>query len=244
MAYGSRGWRPHVSSLEIEKIRDNCALLTHGWQEKIEYKVPVTYHTTGCEQNVGCTCPVTNEARARTVKHPGLLNQLEEFQQHRDSDRGPRAERGAPHAGGSRPPGELGGFLTLDEIVAEVYTVVDRVLDEGGRDRSYAACSIRDVLNGLAYQMEQIERDRPDLVHDIIRATDRWVAKAKASLRLTVASATLADTVCGNCGGGLVVAWDNSTDVACAGTPAAPPCGETYPMSEWLSLYERGRRAG
>ncbi|MFF5973708.1 hypothetical protein ACFY7C_19485 [Streptomyces sp. NPDC012769] len=134
------------------------------------------------------------------------------------------------------------GFLTLDEITCEAYMLLDRIFEEADRDRTWLAVSIIAVFAGLHYQVTQFAEARPDLARDIVKATDKWVRQAKAALRVTVSDAQFGDTVCGNCGGGLAVAWDNSSDVRCVGTPADAPCGETYPMSEWVALYEGSKR--
>jgi hypothetical protein len=99
------------------------------------------------------------------------------------------------------------------------------------------------VISELPDQAAMFVESRPDVARTLLDATNRWVATARRALRLTVSDAMLDGTVCGNCGGGLATPWDNSGDVRCVGTPSEQPCGETYPMSEWISLYEGSRRA-
>lgn len=225
---------------DIERLRVNCELLADGWREKVEYTTPVTYHREECGKP-HCECPVVNEKRAHKARRPGLLEQLKDFQHHRDTDREPKSERGAPSKGKSQPPGEVHGIFTLDEITVDAYMTIDRILEDGGRDRLYASQPLREVLHGLGYQMHQIVDTRPDLVREMVRATDKWIAMARRALRHTVSDAQFADTVCGNCGGGLAVPWDNSGEVRCIGTPSEAPCGEFYPISEWVALYEKSK---
>lgn len=227
----------------IERIDANCKTLYDGWREQVEYKVPVMYHGA-CEDrnNPACGCPTVDEVRVRQVKRPGLLEQLKEYTSNKDADLNPKAARGAPRVKTPKMHPELAGCLTLDEITCDAYTLLDKIFEEAGRDRLWLAQPLKAILQGLHYQVSQFAGERPDLARDVMKATDRWVAKAKASLKLTVSEAMFGDTVCGNCNGGLAVAWDNSSDVRCIGTPAAPPCGTSYPMSEWVALYERGRK--
>ncbi len=210
-------------------ISENVTLLVDGWREKVEYTVDVAG---------------AKEQRVNNVKRPGLLDQLADIKTHKDTDRNPKAERGAPRVKtAGKPPGDLAGMFTLDEITCDIYAFVDRLYEEADRDRSMASAPVREVLKGmLHHQVRVINEDHPHLIQSIIRATNKWVHQARSALRITVGDAQFGDTVCGNCSGGLAIAWDNQGDVRCVGTPSAPPCGETYPMSEWVSLYEKGRR--
>ena len=225
----------------VNRIEENCKLLYDGWRDRVEYKTPVKYHTTECAKLAYCDCPTKDETRVRTVKRPSLLDQLKEYGANKDADLGPKAARGAPRVKTPKMHPELNGFLTLDEITCDAYMLLDRIFEDAGRDRTWLSMPLKAILQGLPYQVSQFAGQRPDLVRDIDRALCRWIAKAKATLSLTVSDAMFGDTVCGNCGGGLVVAWDNSSAVKCVGTPSAPPCGETYPMEDWVALYE-GRK--
>lgn len=226
----------------IKRIDDNCKLLASGYSERVEYKASLVYHRAICSKGTDCDCPRVIEDRVRRINRPSLIAQLKEWQQNCDVDRNPKAARGAPRVKTPRMHPELRGFFTLDEITCEAYTLFDRILEEGGRDRSFASAPIEYVINGMAYQMTHIIESHPDLAQQLLKSTGKWVAQAKAALNQTVSDAMLGETVCGNCGGGLSVAWDNSSDVRCVGSPSEPPCGETYPMSEWVTLYERGKR--
>jgi hypothetical protein len=219
------------------RIEDNCKLLQNGYNERVEYIVQVAYHSESCKYHAktrvpkdDCECRVENETRIRNIHRPGYLQQLKEFAQNKDTDRNPKAERGAPRIKvAGRPPGDMGGFFTLDEIVVDIVRTVDIVLEEVGRDRHWAAMSVDNILIGLPNQVAQFMQARVD--------------SARSTLKITVGDSIFDKIVCGNCGGGLATPWGNrgEADVRCVGTPSAGPCGETYPMSEWIKLYEAQR---
>jgi hypothetical protein len=228
-----------------ERVYANARELVMGNRESVEYTIPVAYHVASCaltRRDTSCDCPVKNEKRVRSQQKPGLLGQLRDIAQYKDTDRNPKSERGAPRVKtAGKPPGDMSGVFTLDEIICDIYVTVDKVMEEAGRDRGYAALPVQEVLTGLPGQIEYFGNERPDLARALAQATDKWVAQAKSTLQLTVSDAMFGDTVCGNCGGGLKIAWDNTSDVICIGTPSTVPCGETYPMSEWVALYEKGK---
>jgi hypothetical protein len=168
---------------------------------------------------------------------------LREFQANKDVDRNPKSERAAPRVKKPKLHPELNGFLTLDEIHCDAYMVLDRVFEQAGRDRTWLSQPLKMVLMGLGYQVRQFVEDQPELASEVLHATAKWVMLAKRTLALTVPDAIFGDTVCGICSGGLAIAWDNSSDIRCVGTPATPPCGKVYPKTEWLALYEQQQRA-
>lgn len=238
----------------VNRVADNCQLLYDGYTEKVEYVVDVIYHRAECVNrnrmesvpDVACTCPVAGEKRVRQVRRPGLLRQLRDFAANKDTDRSPKAERGAPRVKvPGRPPGDMANFLTLDEIECAIPLAVDRALEEAGRDRTWAASPVSSILIGLSGQVSYlIGAGRPDIARDLDKALQGWVRQARETLRITVGDAMFSTVVCGNCGGGLSTPWGNrgDHDVRCVGTPSSPPCGETYPVSEWLRLYEDHKR--
>lgn len=248
MTYGEDYLTTEEAQKLHRRIVANCELLIQGWHEKAEYVVTVATHVVTCKWTMptttSCDCPKTDEKRARNVKFPGLLKQLEDFKTHQDTDRNPKAERGAPRVKvPGRPPGDTRGFFTLDEIVCDAYTVIRRIMEEAERDALYASNSINAMLTGLPYQCSRFGDARPDLLRELVKASDGWIRNARQALRITVSDAMFDDVVCGNCEGALAVAWDNSSAVRCIGSPGEPPCGETYPMSDWIGLYEKGKRA-
>jgi hypothetical protein len=235
----------------LDRIEDNCQLLWDGYYEHIEYSVEVCYHRGDCKHR-GTTapkgdcenCPVVNEKRSAQKKRPGLLQQLQEFKEHKDTDRELKAERGAPRIKvAGRPPGDMGGFFLLDEITCEATALVDRVLEEVGRDRTWATQSILSLLRGLPLQVSYFVESRPDQARLIDKACQKWVDSARSTLKISTRDTIFDSVVCGNCGGALSTPAGNrgDSDVRCIGTPTAPPCGETYPPGEWLALYERSR---
>lgn len=144
----------------VLRIDENCKLLYEGYLEKVQYVLQVSAHAADCVWHgrthlaKDCGCPVTNEQRVRNVRRPGYLDQLREFAKHKDTDRNPKAERGAPRVKtAGRPPGDMGGFFALDELECDIPSVADRFLEALGRDRTWAAQSVRLVLLGLASQV-------------------------------------------------------------------------------------------
>lgn len=233
----------------MERLTENVGLLVYGWREKIEYEVPVRYHDKGqcsfasrAKNGDVCSCPVRNEKRSRHIQVDCLLDQLKEYAKSKDVDRNPQAARQPPRVKKIKNNPELNGFFTLDEITCDAYMVIDKAYEEADLDRTVTSRPLTEVLGGLILKMGELAEGRPDLVRDMVKATGKWVSMARHTLNMTVSEAQFSGTVCGNCQGGLAVAWDNSSDVRCIGTPTAPPCGETYPMSEWVSLYEKGRK--
>lgn len=236
----------------LDRIGANCELLHRGYHEDVDYVVQVAYHVETCKHfrkstiPRECECPVVDEKRTRKLMRKGLLDQLYEFSQNKDTDRNPKAERGAPRVKvAGRPPGDLGGFFALDEITCEIHSVIDRVLEEVGADRTWASMrSTHQMLAGLRYVVADFVESHPDQAGVIDKALSKWVATARSTLRITVSEAIFDSVVCGNCGvGGLSTPWGNEGEVRCVGTPAEAPCGHTYPMTEWVGLYERGARA-
>lgn len=226
----------------LERLKENCTLLGAGWQEPVEYAVPVTYHRAECPRSrVTCECPQVTEKRTRYVKRPGLLEQLKEFQANKDVDRNAKAARGAPRVKTPKMHPELAGFFVLDEICTDIYMTVDRALEECDRDRAWASMATQHVLAGLTTQVSYFVESRPDVARTVVKATDKWVAQARRALKISVDDSMFESTVCANCGGGLSTRHDHAGDlreIVCVGTPSDPPCGETYPMSEWLKIYE------
>jgi hypothetical protein len=144
----------------VVRIDENCKLLYEAYLEKVEYSLGVAYHIELCPHHgrstkpKDCPCEVVHEKRVRQVRRPGLLDQLREFAANKDTDRNPKAERGAPRVKtAGRPPGDMGGFFALDELECDIPAVADRFLEAVGRDRTWAAQSVRLILLGLAGQV-------------------------------------------------------------------------------------------
>lgn len=232
------------------RVKKNCELLHKGYQEKVDYKLRVAYHRLNCTHYgktslpKECACPVSEESRTKHINRPGLLEQLQAFAANKDTDRNAKAERGAPRVKvAGRPPGDMAGFFAYDEIVCDILRVVDQVMEEAGRDRTWASESVLSVLRGLTEQVKHFVDSRPDQARTIDLAASRWVRSARSALMITPGDSIFETVTCGNCGGGLATPWGNrgEAEVRCVGTPVDPPCGHTYPMSEWIKLYEGGR---
>lgn len=235
----------------VQRIEQNCQLLYHGYDEKVDYVVEIAVHAKDCvwygktNRQRPCECEVVKEKRARNVRRPGLIQQLREYAANKDTDRKPKAERGAPRVKtAGRPPGDMAGFFAVDELECEITALVDRAMEDAGRDRTWASLPVQTVLEGLARQVSWFIDERPDLARDVDKAAAAWVAKARSTLRISTSEAIFDSVPCGNCGGSLGTPWGNvgEDDVRCIGSAETPPCGETYPMSEWMRLYESARR--
>lgn len=79
-----------------------------------------------------------------------------------------------------------------------------------------------------------------DLIMDLRRDLQQYVHRARLLLGYDVPMRMLADTVCGECGGGLMVADDASSDVICVGSPSTERCGRRYDHTEWIQLLGSG----
>lgn len=233
-----------------DNIQTNCRLLYDGYHENVEFDLEVAAHREECKYHArtvvpkhDCDCPTSIEKRKRREKRPGYLDQLLDFQQNKDTDRNPKAERQAPRVKKVKYMPELNGFFARDEIISEVYREVDIAMEQAGRDRTWASAPVNIVLAGLHSQVRQFVTTRPDLARHLDKKVEGWVRMARSTLMITVGDAIFDGVLCGNCGvGGLATPWGNEgVEVRCVGTPNAPSCGHTYPMSEWVRLYESGQ---
>ena len=80
--------------------------------------------------------------------------------------------------------------------------------------------------------------DAHDLLLELRRDLQQYVKRARLLLGYDVRMRTIADTVCGECGGTLIVADDASSDVFCVGNAEAgtATCGRRYDHTEWIDL--------
>lgn len=236
----------------VDRVKANCELLVSGYKEKVEYETDVAYHQDGCKWRgkstmpKPCECPVNREKRVRQINRPGYLAQLHAFAQHKDTDRNPKAERGAPRVKtAGKPPGDLAGFFALDELHCAIVSTVDAALREAERDVTWASQPVGVILGSLSQQTAYIlQAGRPDVARTLDLAARRWVDSARSTLRISTAETIFDSVACGNCGGSLSTPAGNrgEHDVVCIGSHDMPPCGESYPVTEWLRLYEDHRR--
>ncbi|MFE0101181.1 hypothetical protein [Streptomyces sp. NPDC059009] len=77
-----------------------------------------------------------------------------------------------------------------------------------------------------------------DLVYEVKEDLRKRVRSARIILGYDAPQRMLKDSVCGDCGGALIVADDASSDVRCIGTPEAPSCGTKYFRWQWIELLE------
>lgn len=221
----------------IAEITENIKLLTTEQVEHVDYVKPVAYHRGHCNKTEPCECPVVREARSKTIRNPGLLQQLKEYPNWGDRGAEPKAERPSPNKPGSRPNTNP-GFFALDEISVETTRFYDRIAREAGRDPTLGLLPLEQILHALPYQFMQIEDDYPHLVREGLAATRRWVNLAQRTLGLLTSEVAFSDTCCGECGGALVVGRDTQrTDVRCIA------CGNRYKMEDWMRLYEQQGQA-
>jgi hypothetical protein len=221
-----------------DEIQANYELLVRGWTESIDYRVKIAVHNPGCANKeegveIECACPTVVENRAKGIKHAGLLEQLRSFALDGDPGHRDECERGAPNKPGSRPPGMMAGFHLLDEITCEANMLYDQVLIDIGNHREYALISFPGVLSRMVRVSQDCEQGRPETVRAIREGFRKWVKDARRVLSHEERASLLADTVCGECGGGLAA---YRTTVKCIGSPDTPSCGVVYGKDDWLDL--------
>jgi hypothetical protein len=203
---------------DIQRYAESITALTVGWNERIEYVVSICGN---------------REARAKTIRHDGLLAQLKAASTSKPVA-GAKSERGAPNKPASRPPGNMAPLNLIDTIYEEAQYLHDEIW-----------CTVKGVPPVVHEQAAYIHHlgilvaqagEYPELVRNASSAARSWVTRAKVMLGHQRPTVMLADKVCGECGGALSVADDASTDVKCAGTPDSSPCGVIYRQEEWVAM--------
>lgn len=224
--------------------------LADGWDERIEYQIPITRHVTLCQvrraamsparrKHHECECPSHHEARANTRRVPPLLDQLQ------DAIAEPVSLAGGDGSGSgdkphSNPPGNQEAFECLLGIMAKAHGFYDALRDvlypeHGQRTAATVPGALRALPDWCAMASES---GYDDLVYEIKEDLRRRVRTARIILGYDSPMRMLAQVLCGNCNGALIVADDASTDVRCIGTPDAPSCGTKYPRWDWIKLLE------
>lgn len=209
-----------MSSSFTQRLTELVQQLTRGWDEPhVEHAVIIN----------GAT-----ELRARTVRHPGLLAQLDAASKHQNTPTAGPATRARP---GSRPPGNMAAFTLLDDISRQARDLLREMRAELGRTPTQEHWgSTTAALTGLIPACLALEPHRPETARYAVRETRCWVRRARVVLGHEKPTSVLRDTVCGECGGALVVAADATTDVRCIGTPDTLSCGTVYERWRWLEL--------
>lgn len=164
------------------------------------------------------------EARAASVRQPGLIEQLtSEVSGYTPVSTG--ARWGQP---GSRPPGTLDLLDLVNHIDAWLHGQ-DGLARRGTtrRQKLRGLVSVADVRGG-------------EWTHEVLRDLRRFRKTARIMLQYDVPAVPLRDTVCGACGGTLVVAVDADSDVRCVGDilQDQPSCGMVYHKWAWVDLLE------
>lgn len=121
---------------DLERIQSLADELTRGFDERVEYDLRVTDHTTECTdhnpRSAMCVCPSVTERRVKSVHRAPLIEQLQEAiaEQSTSPDNGGRS--------GTRvDPGLPGNFDALDliqEIRRELSSAVRRARQILGYD--------------------------------------------------------------------------------------------------------------
>lgn len=211
---------------DTERIVELYAHLVHGWDEHIEWHAHI-------QMPNGDTIV---EARAKYVRQAGLIPQLQHAVHHKGSGNSQGPSSNKP---GSKAPLNMAAFELLDEIVVGAQSWHDMLYDElydnhiVGNNRR-----INHVLANIVPMCERLQHVKPSLTRGVLKDANRWVKRARVLLGYDKPLVMLKDTVCGECGGGLAVATDASTDVKCVGTPEDSPCGVVYPRFRWLEMVE------
>jgi ribosomal protein S27E len=193
--------------------------LTQSWQEHIEYGVMINQHP---------------ERRGRTITHPSLLDQLDAASKIRAAgQRGGGSSRPGP-----RMPGNAAALLLASEIRGEAVALHDELHLVRFEPEERPLPRHRHTKELVAGLSVLCHAEPCDEVEEVAKAARSWVHRARLLLGHDAPTSALRDTVCGECGGALVVAADASTAVRCAGTPDVPPCGVRYERHDWIRLAE------
>lgn len=225
-----------------QRIAEHVAALTVGWSEHVEYAVRIPAHTVGCARK-SCLCPDGDvEARAKTVRYPALLAQLQQSISIPSSGGPPSVGGSNPNKSGSRPPGNIAPLILIDTISEEArHHYADLwSITKGTPPALSTVRKTVEVLRNLA-TLAEVSHEHPVVVHDVAVAASTWVRKAKIMLGYQRPQVMMESTTCHACGGALAVAADASTDVRCVGSPGVLACGQVYRRADWIGLLLAAR---
>lgn len=221
---------------DLEAITEIVGEFVDGWRERIEYMKWVQNHDTECGRkrsemaqgelrHYTCRCPRRLEARAESRRQHSLLDQLRRMD--RCERHGATDGRAPASKPGSRPPGNLDPLDLLWEVHGLTFSA-----------HTWAGVSPRSgPLEGAMRALVSLSMDaqaRED-VHTGLRRLRR---QARLVIGYDVPWQMLDGTVCGVCGGGLIVASDASSHVRCIGTADADSCGKIYYRWQWVALLD------
>lgn len=205
-----------TDKLLVELYRSIDAL-TVGFSEPIEYVVEVNG---------------VREARRVMRRYDALLSQLEAAGVEPLQSRAPGPGGGGKP--GSRPPineAYVNCIERIHEGAQDVWAVLN---SEGARYHGPLAHLLVSIKICVGSHAEEYAWH--DRTVTAWREARSWVHDARVLLGYESRKTTLADTVCGQCGGTLVVAVDATSDVRCIGTQDSDPCGMVYGRLDWVSL--------
>lgn len=159
------------------------------------------------------------EARAANMRQPGLISQLTG----EVSGYSPVAIGERWGQKGSRPPGTLDLVDLVDHI--------DKWLAQQGAQGRGRLEKLRFLVSCAGFRGEP-------WTQETYRDLRRYRKTARIMLQYDTPSVSLRDTVCGECGGTLVVAVNVDSDVRCVGTEEQQSCGKIYHRYMWVDLLE------
>lgn len=197
----------------VTDVQSAVAALTRGFAEPVEYVVEVNG---------------IREAKRTYRRHEGLIAQLE---LNSTTPLQSRVGGGGGGKPGSRPP--------INQVYADmVDTIHEQALIAWGLviDQDVCKRTLTSLIIGIGLLVETRCEEIPHDCGTVARMLNKWVHDARVLLGYESRKVVLADTVCGQCGGTLIVAIDATSDVRCIGTEAADSCGMVYNRLEWVSL--------
>lgn len=207
-----------MSDRLADEMRRHRDALIYGFNEHIEFVVEI---------NGGY------ERRGAVRRFEALLTQLETNSITPLTASG-QSGPGSPNKAGSRPPLNQ-AYADLVDTIHEQAIAAWLILEQDQPPIPLTA-----LLDQLYMAVLRNSLAAPQGCEKVVRMASDWVKRARVLLGFETRTVVLSETVCGQCGGTLVVAADASTDVRCIGTQAAESCGMVYGRLQWLSLALSG----
>lgn len=203
-----------------DRLQEVVGQLVDGWNEKIEYRVVIGE---------------VAEKRVERRWQPSLIHQLQAAQYVVPCKGGDGSGGGgAANKPASKTPGNL---EQPDEILHSIERTALELADQHGLSVAYARRLKSEKMIFILRSLADLDLD-PDDHDDAAHRLTRPVRQARLLLGYDSRLVTFEGTVCGGCGGALAMHRDNPTAVRCAGTPAAPPCGTSYPWWTWPEMVQ------
>lgn len=235
-----------------EQVADFVGQLLDGWEERLEYGVLIQQHGPLCRlwraaisparrKHYGCECPQALEGRARSAAQLPLIVQLQEAVTEPIASGG--GEGGATDKPHSVAPGNQEALDLLLRVTQSAIGHYQRLRmelypDHGPAIRINGPNALRQIADWCAMASDGTVECGYELVCEVKDDLRKLVRSARIILGYDSPQRMLAQTVCGDCGGALIVADDATSDVRCIGTPDAAPCGNRYYRWDWINLLE------